>query len=443
MYKVSIIIPVYNVEKYLRQCLDSVVNQTLKDIEIILVDDGSTDESPKICDEYDLKDNRIKVIHKQNEGLGKAYNTGLDIAQGEYIGFVESDDFAELTMFEDLYNFAKHYDADIVKSDWYDYFSAPDERNEKSNNFKNYPLNKLLNIKTAPQILTIQASVWSALYRRKFLNTNGLRFLNTEGASYQDTSFAFKTTCLAEKFVLVPKRYIHYRKDNEYSSSNSQDKALAICKEYKEIDKFLDTYPEIKVIASPYKWLNQYNGYLWTLRRISHNLYTAFVENFSETFKKAYSKNLLGKEFFAGIKRKKFDLLLNDKQKFVEKLNKNYKKKIQKAKRKKFIMTILRKFSCYLVNTKQEKSKMETIFVWIMNHATQQYTLLGALSTEQELEIDKIINKINDNGGHVSRQSFDQNYSLNTQLNSLGDVTKDYQFVPANELIKGMQFINL
>ena len=93
MAKVSIIVPTYNVENYLVECLESIVNQTLKDIEIICIDDGSTDNSGKILDEYAQKDSRIKVIHKENAGYGKAMNLGLDNATGEYIGFVDSDDF--------------------------------------------------------------------------------------------------------------------------------------------------------------------------------------------------------------------------------------------------------------------------------------------------------------------------------------------------------------
>ena len=100
---ISVIIPVYNVEKYLCRCLDSVINQTCKDLEIILVNDGSTDSSGKICDEYALKDNRIKVIHKQNGGVSSARNKGLDIATGDYIGFVDSDDYIESDMYEVLY----------------------------------------------------------------------------------------------------------------------------------------------------------------------------------------------------------------------------------------------------------------------------------------------------------------------------------------------------
>lgn len=105
--KVSIVVPIYKVEKYIDRCLDSLLNQTLKDIEIILVDDGSPDNCPKICDEYVQKDARVRVIHKQNEGLGYARNSGMDVAAGEYIAFVDSDDFVDVKMFGTLYSEAK------------------------------------------------------------------------------------------------------------------------------------------------------------------------------------------------------------------------------------------------------------------------------------------------------------------------------------------------
>lgn len=106
---ISVIIPVYNVEKYLERCLRSVINQTYKNLEIILVDDGSTDNSGNICDVYKENDNRIKVIHKTNGGLSSARNAGLDIAGGDYIGFVDSDDWIELNMYEYLYSLLQDY----------------------------------------------------------------------------------------------------------------------------------------------------------------------------------------------------------------------------------------------------------------------------------------------------------------------------------------------
>lgn len=116
--KVSILVPIYNNEVYLHECIDSIINQTLKDIEIILLDDGSTDNSPQICDEYAKKDNRIKVVHKENTGYGHTMNLGIEMATGEYIGIVESDDYVELDMFESLYNATvqNNQKIDIVKS---------------------------------------------------------------------------------------------------------------------------------------------------------------------------------------------------------------------------------------------------------------------------------------------------------------------------------------
>ena len=123
MSEVSVIIPVYNVEKYLRACLDSVVNQTLRDIEVICVDDGSTDGSPAILAEYAAKDPRVKVLTQPKSNAGAARNAGMSIATGEYLGFVDADDWCELTLFEKAYGRAKEVNADLV-------FWAYDQRQE-------------------------------------------------------------------------------------------------------------------------------------------------------------------------------------------------------------------------------------------------------------------------------------------------------------------------
>ena len=111
----DIIIPVYKVEKYLDKCMQSLINQTLKDIEIIMVDDGSPDRCPQMCDEYAKQDNRVKVIHQKNVGLGYARNSGLDVAFGEYVAFVDSDDFVDTMMFEIMYSRAKKENSDYIK----------------------------------------------------------------------------------------------------------------------------------------------------------------------------------------------------------------------------------------------------------------------------------------------------------------------------------------
>ena len=113
--KISVVVPVYNVEEYLDQCVESLVGQTYKNLEVILVDDGSPDNCPAMCDEWAERDNRIKVIHKENGGVSSARNAALDIASGDYIGFVDSDDWIEPDMYEILIKNAKKYDADISR----------------------------------------------------------------------------------------------------------------------------------------------------------------------------------------------------------------------------------------------------------------------------------------------------------------------------------------
>ena len=128
MPKVSVIVPIYGVENYLRECVDSILNQTLKDIEIILIDDGGKDNCPQIIDEYAQKDERIVAIHKPNGGYGQTCNVGLERATGEYVAIVEPDDYIDSKMYEDLYNIATKYNSDIVKSCFYDNLQAKEEQ---------------------------------------------------------------------------------------------------------------------------------------------------------------------------------------------------------------------------------------------------------------------------------------------------------------------------
>ena len=130
--KVSLVIPVYNVEKYIRQCLESVIDQTLKDIEIIIVNDGTRDNSMEIVEEY-ISDERIKIINKENGGLSSARNTGILAAQGKYICFIDSDDFIEKTMMEELYNKIEETNSDVTDSDVFLYDNKIHEIKERKN----------------------------------------------------------------------------------------------------------------------------------------------------------------------------------------------------------------------------------------------------------------------------------------------------------------------
>ena len=123
MKKISIVVPVYNVENYIEECINSIINQTYKNLEIILVDDGSTDSSGKICDKFAKNDDRIKVIHKKNEGLGKTRNVRILESTGDYLFFVDSDDFIDLNTIEKLYNRSNNGTMDLVICDYYKYYN--------------------------------------------------------------------------------------------------------------------------------------------------------------------------------------------------------------------------------------------------------------------------------------------------------------------------------
>ena len=247
MAKVSILMPACNVEKFLKECMDSVVNQTLKDIEIICIDDGSRDSTGNILDEYAQKDNRIKVIHKANSGYGHSMNVGLQNATGEYIGIIETDDFADLNMFDELYKAAKENHADVVKSNYYSYVSQPEPQSTYYEVLKEYDLyDRVFRPVEHPEIFRVRPCIWSGIYRREWLLENHVSFAETPGASYQDTGFAFKVWASAERALLVRDAYLHYRTDNANSSVKAAAKIYCICDEFKSIEEFLEKRPELK-----------------------------------------------------------------------------------------------------------------------------------------------------------------------------------------------------
>lgn len=211
--KVSVIIPVYNVEKYLRQCLDSVVNQTLKDIEIILVDDGSTDLSLDICNEYAKKDARVKVFHQKNLGAGAARNLGLDKANGEYLSILDSDDYFELSMLEKLYEKAKNDDTDITICD----VNCFDDRTKtlvkdiKVISREMIPLKNVFNYKDMPNYIfnTFQNWTWNKLFRTDFVRKNNIKFQHVFRTN--DLFFTCSALMLANKISFIDKKLVNYR----------------------------------------------------------------------------------------------------------------------------------------------------------------------------------------------------------------------------------------
>ena len=207
--KISIIIPVYNVEKYVKKCIESVINQEYTNLEIIIVNDGSTDNSGDICDYYANKDKRIILIHQENQGLSMARNNGLDIATGEYIGFVDSDDWIAPDMYYMLYDNAVRYNADISMCNFY-YI----DHNEKKTPYSNENVNvKMLEgvYKIAHNIRLSNNCVWNRLYKRHLFNE--IRF--PKGKTFEDIFVMHKLIENANKLVLSSQcKYYYLLREN-------------------------------------------------------------------------------------------------------------------------------------------------------------------------------------------------------------------------------------
>ena len=302
MVKVSIIIPVYNVERYLEECMESVLGQTLKEIEIICVNDGSSDGSPGILKEYARRDKRVILIDQENWGYGYAMNRGIERASGEYIGIVEPDDYVSLSMYAELYQKAKEYSLDLVKADFYRFKrdrsgSMQLYYNHLSPDIRDY--HKVFNSSTDPDTLRYIMNTWSGIYRREFIVQNHIRHNETPGASFQDNGFFFQTFIYARRGMILDRPYYMNRRDNPDSSINSPEKVYCINVEYDYIRKLLLKDSEIWERFKYMYWFKKYHNYMGTLRRIKEEYKREYLLRFSEELKRGMALGELDKHLFS------------------------------------------------------------------------------------------------------------------------------------------------
>jgi glycosyltransferase involved in cell wall biosynthesis len=272
--KVSVIVPVYNSSKYLRECLDSILNQTLKEIEVIIIDDGSTDDSISIISEYEDKDDRVRVLFNSNHGTGYTINQGIKLARGEYIAEVDADDFIDPDMYEYLYSIADG--ADVVKSGYYSYFEDgrdyPYSLVSKNQTFK--PI--ALDLMSRYLVFSFQPTFWSAIYNREFIKTRRLYWNETEGASFQDTSIIFKINALCRKMVWTDKSFYHWRQYDGHSIT-SQKYPLAVRHEYNCIEEWLDEHLREKNALRDIMSRMRYGTYSWNAGRLEGEEQVKFI----------------------------------------------------------------------------------------------------------------------------------------------------------------------
>lgn len=258
MAAVSIIVPVYNAEKYLRKCIDSILSQTFKDIEVILVDDGSSDKSGEICDSYAKKDNRIRVFHQENGGVSVARQAGLDAASGEYIIHADPDDWIEDKEIEDLYLRAKADDLDLVLCDFLDC-------NLTETTYHKIELVGLSVEDITDQLLngTLDGCCWNKLVRKRCIDEAGVSFRPKHISYCEDLLFWTRLLKNNElKIGYVPNAYYHY---NIYNTNSLTNKKNLNC-----LHSLIDVLSEIEKMYDK----NKYNQFYAIKRAI---LFTAFL----------------------------------------------------------------------------------------------------------------------------------------------------------------------
>ena len=286
--KVSVILPVYNVGKYLRQSLDSLINQTLKDIEIICVNDGSTDDCYEILEEYKQKDSRIKVIHKENKGTGAARNDGLRIASGECIGFVDPDDWVKPDMYEKLYSLIKEKNLEIA-------MCMPDGYDEKNNktapfpyfvdsNFDNIPSGRIFNLWDISPF-QYPMCVWNKLYTKELFDKNHIEF--AEGLDFEDHKVIFGALLTARRMYFIKDKLYVYRYNREGSVLTDNNQRLIdhieIFNIVENILKETNTYNEFRNDFLVYKIHNLLYYYGMIKDEYKQEYYQNMVKSIKET----------------------------------------------------------------------------------------------------------------------------------------------------------------
>ena len=316
--KVSVLVPICNVERYLEECLDSLVAQSFTDFEVLCINDGSTDGSLAIIHRYMEADARFRVIDKPNSGYGASMNMGLANAIGEYIAILESDDFFEPNALELLVDAAERNQSDVVKADFYLYWSTPQERDELFRIVDEQEVGRTVRPIDDLAIFFRKPSIWSALYRTSFLKGNGIDFLETPGASYQDAGFNFKVWASAARATFIADPILHYRQDNEKSSVNSSAKVYCVCDEYASMASFvndrLEGDPRLMGILECMK----FDSYMWNYDRLSGDLRGDFIVRASSEFADDLDKGLVDFRLFDPWTAADLRLLATDPERFCE-----------------------------------------------------------------------------------------------------------------------------
>lgn len=312
--KVSVIIPVYNNAQYLRECLDSAIEQTLKDIEIICVNDGSTDDSLAIMQEYAARDSRIKVIDKPNGGYGHTMNKGLDSATGEYVAFLESDDTIDRGAYEFLADIADRERLDIVKGDYYELRGMGEDRELNPVALSRNPAryNTVVTPREEPWTFYMPMMNCLGLFRRDLLEDNHIRHNETPGAAHQDMGFWFQTLASAQSLMFVDRPFYEYRQDNMNASMKSDKTTFSTLDEYAFVREFLRARPELEIQLLPIFFHRKFTSSMFSYDRAELSLRLPFLRQLAAEFREDLDAGAFAFERFNGDQKRQLQSLLDD-----------------------------------------------------------------------------------------------------------------------------------
>ncbi len=299
--KISVIMPCLNSIAYLEECLSSVLAQTLKDIEIICVDAGSTDGTVEYITEKAAQDSRISLLHSEKKSYGYQVNLGIDRARGEFMAIVESDDYIVPEMYRKLYALAKRYSLEVVKSDFSRFYGDKENRTVEPatvlRDEKKY--NRVKNVRMDSFIFRAYVLITPAIYSVDFLRKNRIRFHESPGASYQDNGFWFQVLMHADRMWFYPESLYMLRRDNPNSSVNSKGKVYAMCNEYDFIRRLIGDDPETVRLFAPYCARKRFDNYKFTMERIADECKLDFLIRFAQDFRKIRDAGELHGELFS------------------------------------------------------------------------------------------------------------------------------------------------
>lgn len=333
--KVSIVIPSLNSIAYIQECLESVCNQSLKDIEILCVDANSTDGTLEYLKELESKDKRLKVIVSDKKSYGYQMNLGIKAAKGEYLGIVESDDYIKPKMYEELYRIAKERNYDVIKGDILSF----EDKGQREFTLNPTAYNKSFYgsiISYEKQGAKVLTQAWcmnqSGIYKLDFLREFDILFNESAGASYQDSGFWFQVFTLARSIYFVKKAHYCYRRDNPNSSSVSKAKVYCICDEFAFMRNFLKKHPKIELQTAKINAYLRFRDYGWNLERIADEYRLPFLQRIQSEFLELKAKGELDWSYFDEFQRAKLERILKDPKEYYQSIASKPKGAVERVK---------------------------------------------------------------------------------------------------------------